>query len=132
MSLRILLVEDHPDGAESCALWLGMLGHRVHVAGSCAAAVAVAGSFAPDVAILDIGLPDGDGYQLADKLVAGLARRPLMVALTGYGNGEERARAAGFDHYLLKPAEPAVLAAVLARHAPGGSDGQEGDGRSGK
>jgi CheY-like chemotaxis protein len=114
MSLRILLVEDHPDGAESCALWLGMLGHRVHVAGSCAAAVAVVESFGPDVAILDIGLPDGDGYELAGRLVATLARRPLLVALTGYGNTEERAREAGFDHHFLKPVEPAVLADMLA------------------
>lgn len=115
--LAVLLVDDHRDGGDSCAQLLRLLGYEVRLARTGAAALNLVGSFAPDVAILDIGLPDGNGYELAGRLVAALARRPLLVALTGYGNGEERARGAGFDHYLLKPAEPAVLAALLATHA---------------
>ncbi len=113
LPMSILLVDDHRDGGDSCAELLRLLGYEVRLARSGADALTVAGTFAPDVAILDIGLPDMDGYHLAEKLVAVLARRPLLVALTGYGNGEERARAAGFDHYLLKPVEPERLARVL-------------------
>ncbi|MBN9523627.1 hypothetical protein J0H58_34800 [bacterium] len=69
------------------------------------------------MAILDIGLPDDDGYQLARKLVAALARRPPLIAPTRYGNAEEKARVAGFDHYLLKTVEPAFLADLLNRQA---------------
>jgi len=111
--LAVLLVDDHPDGGDSLAELLRLLGYEVRLARSGAEAMAVVGSFVPDVAILDLGLPDGDGYQLAARLVAALARRPRLIALTGYGNVEEKVRTAGFDHYLLKPVEPAVLAHLL-------------------
>lgn len=115
--LRILVVDDHPDGGESCAELLRLLGHDARVARTGADAIRTVVGFAPDVALLDLGLTDGDGFGLAEKLVAAPARRPALVAVTGYGNLEARARAAGFDHYLLKPVEPAVLADILNRLA---------------
>jgi CheY-like chemotaxis protein len=115
--LSVLVVDDNHDAAESCALLLGMLGHEVRVAANCREALAAVETFAPAAVVLDIGLPDGDGYQLAEQLVALLPRRPLLVALTGFGNTEERARAAGFDHHFLKPVDPLVLAALLANCA---------------
>ena len=117
--LSVLLVDDHRDGGDSCAELLRLFGYEVWLARSGSAALGAVGSFAPDVAILDIGLPDMDGYQLAERLVAALARRPVMVALTGFGHTEQRAREAGFDHHFLKPADPAVLAALLATCAAG-------------
>jgi len=111
--LSILLVDDHRDGGDSTAELLRLLGYEVRLARTGAEALDLVGSFAPDVAILDIGLPDGDGYELAGKLVAALVRRPLLIALTGFGNFDDRSRAAGFDHHLLKPADPPVLAALL-------------------
>jgi CheY-like chemotaxis protein len=115
--LSILLVDDHRDGGDSCAELLRLLGYVVRVARNCAEALAVVGSFAPDVAVLDIGLPDGDGYQLAERLVAALTRRPLLVALTGFNHFEGRSEKAGFDHHFLKPVDPTVLSDLLARHA---------------
>jgi CheY-like chemotaxis protein len=117
--LSILLVDDHPDGGDSSAELLRLLGYEVRLARTGAEALELVGAFTPDVAILDIGLPDIDGYQLAGRLVAALARRPLLVALTGYSHFEERSRAAGFDHHFLKPADPAVLAAMLTGYAWG-------------
>ena len=118
-ALRVLVVDDHPDCGDSTAELLRVLGYEARVARSCADAVAAVGSFAPDVAILDLGLPDGDGFRLARQLVAALARRPLLVALTGYTHFEGRSREAGFDHHLLKPADPAVLAGLLAGQVRG-------------
>lgn len=117
--LRVLLVDDHRDGGDSLRELLCLLGYEVRLARSGVEALAVVRSFAPDVAVLDIGLPDGDGFRLAGKLLAVLDRRPLLVALTGHGNREGEARAAGFDYYLLKPVAPTVLTDLLARHADG-------------
>lgn len=119
--LNVLLVDDHPDGGDSMAELLRLLGYEVRLARTGADAVALAESFAPDAAVLDLGLPDIDGFELARRLVAALARRPLLVALTGFSHTELAAREAGFDHHFLKPVDPAALAAVLAgltREAP--------------
>lgn len=100
--------------AESCAILLGLLGHDVRVAATCAEAVRVAVGFAPDLVLLDIGLPDDDGYELTDQLVPALSRRPLIVALTGYPHFEERSERAGLDGHLVKPVAQDALAAVLS------------------
>ncbi len=71
--LRILVVEDNPDGAESLRLLLGLYGHRAEVAGDGAAALAAARQFSPDVVLLDIGLPGMDGYEVARRLRDDLA-----------------------------------------------------------
>jgi CheY-like chemotaxis protein len=111
--LSVLLVDDHRDGGDSSAELLRLLGYEVRLARSGAEALALVGSFTPDVAVLDIGLPDGNGFELAGRLVAALPRRPVLVAVTGHGNLGERARAAGFDYYFLKPVEPEHLIRVL-------------------
>ncbi|MBI3948650.1 MAG: response regulator [Armatimonadetes bacterium] len=85
------------------------------------AALKMAGGYRPDVALIDMGLPGMDGYEVATHLrrVTGLGNLSL-VAVTGYGQDEdrERARAAGFAHHLLKPVDLEALRRVLERDAP--------------
>ena len=116
---RILLVEDHPDGAETLATILGFADHEVRVARTPAEALATVSDFPPDGVVLDIGLPGMDGYQLARKLVARLPHRPLLVAVTGYPHRADQSRAEGFDHHFEKPIEPARLLAALAECSRG-------------
>ncbi|MEW7847872.1 ATP-binding protein [Massilia aurea] len=117
---RILLVDDNEDAAAAGALLLRLLGHDVQVAHNAASARASALSVRPDVAILDIGLPDMDGYALAAALRADLQDPILhLVALTGYGQEADvaRALAAGFDVHLTKPATLEALQDALAQRA---------------
>ena len=112
---RILVVDDIPDAAESLALLLRVEGHEVRTAHDGPNALEVVGAFRPEVALLDIGLPRMDGYELARRLrgVPGL-EATLLVALTGYGQEEDRRKSmeAGFDGHLVKPADPAALRAL--------------------
>jgi signal transduction histidine kinase/ActR/RegA family two-component response regulator len=104
---RVLLVDDNEDAAAGTAQILRQLGHTVHVAYSAAQALAAARAEVPEVAILDIGLPDMDGYALAAAMRAETGSTALrLVALTGYGQQAdvERAVQAGFDLHLTKPA----------------------------
>jgi two-component system CheB/CheR fusion protein len=114
---RVLVVEDNPDAAEGVRMLLEILGHQVQIAFDGAAAVELAREQAPDVMLVDIGLPGVDGYEVARRVRAepSLARVAL-VALTGYGLDEDRAqaRAAGFDHHLTKPVEPDALTRLVA------------------
>jgi CheY-like chemotaxis protein len=115
-SLRILLVEDHPDVAASTALLLEYFGHDVSVAPDGRAALELARLSPPDVALLDIGLPIMDGCEVARQLV-GLCRenKPALIAVSGYG-GEEQARRcadAGIELLLLKPVDPEELRLML-------------------
>ncbi|HEX2223414.1 MAG TPA: ATP-binding protein [Thermoanaerobaculia bacterium] len=104
--LKILVVDDNRDSAESLALLMGMTGHEVRTAYDGQFALVEARAFEPDVVVLDIGLPGMDGYQVAHHLrqEPGGERR-MLLALTGYGQEEDRRRslAAGFDHHLVKP-----------------------------
>jgi CheY-like chemotaxis protein len=115
--LSILIVEDHEDGAESLATLLGLHGHKTCIATSCATALAAVAECTPDVVILDIGLPDSDGYVVAKKLCEVSKRRPLLVAVTGHVRLEERSRAEGIDFHFVKPVDPCVLANLLRSHA---------------
>jgi PAS domain S-box-containing protein len=116
VALRILLVEDNPDTAESFALLLRLGGHEVRVASDGLRALDEVEGFSPDVAFLDVGLPGIDGYELAARLRAHRAcADATLVALTGYGREEDKRRAtdAGFDHHLTKPVDfDAVLALI--------------------
>ena len=114
---RILVVDDNRDAADTLALVLEAFGYVVAKTYDSHAALATIATFAPDAAILDIGLPGMDGYALAAKIVAGGAPRPRLVALTGYGTQQdrERARESGFDDHLVKPVDPDRLVAVLDR-----------------
>jgi CheY-like chemotaxis protein len=94
-------------------------GHEVETAHSAHAALDGAERMQPDVVLLDIGLPEMDGYQVARRLRATLQRRDLrLVALTGHGQTEDRARSreAGFDDHLVKPADFERLNRILATH----------------
>jgi two-component system CheB/CheR fusion protein len=121
--LRVLVVDDHPDCAETLAQLLTLHGHDTRSAHTCAearAAVSGDAGFAPDVVILDVRLPDGDGFALAVDFYRLLPHRPALIAHTGRQDQEENCRAAGFDHYLLKPADPTALAALVASCAKSG------------
>ncbi|MDB4977527.1 MAG: Chemotaxis protein methyltransferase CheR [Myxococcaceae bacterium] len=115
--LRVLVVEDDEDSALLLAETLGDHGYAVEVAHDGASAIVKADEFKPQVAVLDVGLPDMDGYQLATKLRAltGLPPELRLIALTGYGGDEERRRSreAGFDVHLVKPVLPDALAKAI-------------------
>jgi CheY-like chemotaxis protein len=115
--LSVLVVDDDRDGAETLADILRLAGHEVRVALTPTTAAIEAQSFTPDALLLDIGIPGMDGYRLGRRLCDVLRRKPLMVAVTGYGGLEDRSRREGFDHHFLKPADPAAIEAVLAGHA---------------
>jgi two-component system CheB/CheR fusion protein len=117
MPLSVLIVEDHPDGAESLAKVLGLYGYEARVARNGDKAVKAVDDFPADVVILDIGLPGMNGFAVAKKLCEVSKRRPLLVAVTGYGNMEARARSEGFDHHFIKPVDPCVLSDLLKSHA---------------
>lgn len=114
---RILLVDDSPDALESTRRYLEQQGHEVVATADPHQALVLAAALQPQVAILDIGLPEMDGFQLAAALRAQLANAPpRLVALTGYGQLRdfELTRAAGFDLHLVKPVTPSELDAALA------------------
>jgi CheY-like chemotaxis protein len=100
-------------------------GHDVRVAFHPREALKLFHEFEPDTALLDIGLPEMDGYVLARKLCEVLRRRPLLVAITGYGNLDRRSQAEGFDYHFLKPVDPCDLdlavRAAVNHHHPAGS-----------
>jgi PAS domain S-box-containing protein len=116
--LDILVVDDNVDAAFMLKMLLEQWGHRVRVEHEALHALDSASRQAPDVALLDIGLPGMDGNTLAQRLrgVAGSAGA-VLVAVTGYGQEHDRQRAlaAGFDHHLVKPINTADLAAILER-----------------
>lgn len=112
--MRILIIDDHCDSAESLAALLRLDGHEVSTLLEGTQALQMAETFRPDVVILDVGLPGIDGFEVARRLrTAGCTAR--LVAFTGYGEPEHRARAkeAGFDDHLLKPVDPMSLAYLL-------------------
>ncbi len=116
-ALRILLVEDNPDGRETLAMMLGLKGHDVHEADTGPKGFERAMALHPDVAIVDIGLPGYDGYEVARRVRAEPRAAGIrLVALTGYGQEEDRRNAlkAGFDHFLVKPADLDALEEILA------------------
>ena len=115
--LRILVVDDSPDAADSLGLLLSVLGHQVRVVYDGPTALQAASSFQPQLVFLDIGLPGMDGYEVAQRLrrQSGL-RDVCLIAATGFGQEAERRRCLeeGFDHFLLKPFDPTELEALLA------------------
>lgn len=111
---RVLIVDDNRDAADSLAMLLETLGQEVRTVYNAESALAAVEDWYPEIAFLDIGLPDMDGYTLAAKLRERLAAEAVvLVALSGYQEDTERARQAGFDRHLLKPAELDGIEAVL-------------------
>jgi DNA-binding response OmpR family regulator len=114
--LSVLVVEDNPDTAESLARFLRLgCGYEVSIASDGLNGVRMALEIHPDVVICDLGLPKRNGLLVAEELVERLPRRPLMIAVTGYGNqvSREHATDAGFDHFLVKPADPFEIEALI-------------------
>ncbi len=131
--LRILLVDDNHDATDSLVLLLEHSGYEVRHAYDARSALEIAQAFAPEAVLLDIGLPDMDGYALAQEL----RRRqkdaqPVLIVVSGYGQEEDRARsaAAGIDDHLVKPVQIEVLQRILGtapRHVPTPGSHRESD-----
>jgi PAS domain S-box-containing protein len=114
--LNVLLVEDNRDARETLRAWLEEIGHHVTSASDGFEGLQAAREIKPDVALIDIGLPGIDGYQVARNMrESEECRDTFLVAITGYGRPEDsaRAREAGFDVHLVKPVQPERLARVI-------------------
>jgi CheY-like chemotaxis protein len=119
-SLRILVVDDLVDAADSLALLLRMLGHQVKTAHDGPAALEAAEQFQPEAVVLDIALPKLDGYQVAMRLRQDpQLQKVCLIALSGYGEQSdvERGAQAGFDYHWLKPVDLDKLESVIAELA---------------
>ena len=119
---HVLVIEDNADAREMLRIALELDGHRVETAADGVAGVETALRSTPDLVLVDIGLPGLDGYAVARRLRAALGARVTLVALTGYGQTEDRRRTseAGFDAHLVKPVDPDVLSRALATGFPAG------------
>jgi signal transduction histidine kinase/ActR/RegA family two-component response regulator len=113
--LDLLVVEDNADARETLVRYLELLGNSVRACANGAEALAAAATRVPDAAILDVGLPDFDGYTLAARLRQRHGGRMVLAALTGYGQAGDRLKAeqAGFDTHFTKPVEPGRMLDVL-------------------
>jgi PAS domain S-box-containing protein len=114
---RVLVADDNRDAADSLATMLRLAGHEVHAAHDGQEAVEAAAWFRPEVALLDIGMPRLNGYEAARRIrELPWGKGVVLVAVTGWGQEEDRRRAreAGFDHHLTKPADPAAIERLLA------------------
>ncbi len=116
-SLRVLVVDDNVDAAELLAEAVRHMGHDTAVAFDGAEAIQVAAGFLPQIALLDIGLPSMDGYELATRLAQAGAPPPKMVAISGYGLEADRQRSkdVGFSEHVIKPIHLETLREILAR-----------------
>jgi PAS domain S-box-containing protein len=123
---RVLVADDNQDAADSLGMILELAGHEVRVAHGGRKALEIAAGFHPDVVLLDIGMPDLNGYEAARALRAAPGGADLeLIALTGWGHPDDKRRAAeaGFDRHLTKPVDPAVLEALLLTPEFGGRPG---------
>jgi DNA-binding response OmpR family regulator len=122
--LRFLLVDDNADAVQTLQQFLSAAGHEVQVAFRAADGLALALASAPQVCLLDIGLPDYDGNELARRLRAHpQTQGAVLIAVSGYGRREDKENAdmAGFDHYFVKPLDTAKLMLLLSElHDSGG------------
>jgi CheY-like chemotaxis protein len=119
--VRILLVEDYEDAAQSMAMLLKLHDYQVDIVRDGAQAIAAALLQRPDAILLDIGLPGVNGYQVASTLrQEASCKDTLIIAVSGYGQAEDqrRSREAGIDHHLLKPIDSEVLLELLPRPEP--------------
>ena len=113
---RVLIADDNRDGAETLSVLLKHWGHEVHVAYSGKQALELSKRVRPQIAVLDIGMPDMSGYEVAERIRAeAWGNEVTLIALTGWGQEEDkrRARVAGFDHHLTKPVDPIDLHALI-------------------
>jgi len=121
--LRILVVDDNPDAADSLAAMVRLWGHDACCAYDGASALGLAPGYGPDVVLLDIGLPGFDGYELARRLrPLGAMRALRIIAVTGYVPDRAREHDATVDGHMIKPIDPMTLEVVLASITPRGLD----------
>ena len=115
-AMRVLVADDNRDAADSLQRILSLYGHDVEVAYDGAAALAKAEEFRPRAAVLDIGMPGANGFEVARTLRRRHGASTTLIALTGWGQEADRRRAmeAGFDYHLTKPVDPGVLNDLLA------------------
>ena len=113
---KVLVADDNADAVEMMRLMLTLHGHEVSVASDGVTAVALAKSIEPQIAFLDIGMPRMDGYEAARRIRDALRSRIVLVALTGWGQDEDKRLSweAGFDHHLTKPPDPDVLDRLIS------------------
>jgi CheY-like chemotaxis protein len=118
-TLNVLIIEDNHDGADTLAVVLRQYGHQVRVAYTGPAGVRAALDDPPDAILCDINLPGQSGLSVARRLADGLPEKPLLIAMTAAPRDElaDRALRSGFDHYFVKPVDPAELGGLLAEHA---------------
>lgn len=117
MPRRILVVDDNRDSADSLARLLELMGHQTAIAYDGPSAVETAEEYRPDAALLDVGLPGIDGYEVCRRIRAQEWGKDIMlIAATGWGQPEDRRRSreAGFDHHLVKPIDLDDLGKLLA------------------
>jgi CheY-like chemotaxis protein len=118
MALRILVIDDDSDAAETQAIVLRLFGHVVSAAVNGESALLQVEAEWPDVVLLDLGIPDMDGYAIAKRIREREVgrKKPVIIAVTGFGSDSVRLRclSEGFDHYQLKPVEPFLLRTLLA------------------
>ena len=114
---RVLVVDDQPDAVDAVCTLLRLLGHEARGLRSGAGVIEAVDAFQPTLVLLDIGLPDVSGYELATALHAREHRPFYLVAITGWGSPADRARAleAGFDEHVVKPIDAKIVRAVLER-----------------
>ena len=124
-TLRVFIVENHPDTLKYLRMYLELVGHSVLSAGTMTDALAALPAADCDVLISDIGLTDGDGWDLLHRVRDRLSRPVYAIAMSGFGLNADliRSREAGYHHHLLKPFKPAELDAALVEaarwaHAP--------------
>jgi DNA-binding response OmpR family regulator len=112
---RILVIDDDRDTAETTALFMKAFGHDVHIAIDGDQALEIARRHPPEYVLLDLALPGMDGYQVASGLRQLLADTVVIIAISGYGQEEDRRRGreTGIDHHLLKPADLRALLSLL-------------------
>jgi CheY-like chemotaxis protein len=113
---RILVADDNRDAAETMGMLLKLSGHEVYLAHSGREALELAEREQPDIAVLDIGMPDLNGYEVAEKIRRqAWGGRMKLIAVTGWGEAEDKRRAigAGFNFHLTKPVDPAELEALF-------------------
>ena len=119
---RVLIADDNRDAAATLVLMLERLGYETRSAHDGLQAVELAGTFRPDVALLDLGMPRASGLEVARRIrLQPWGQQTVLVALTGWGQVEDRQRtsAVGFDHHLVKPVSPRDLASLLASFGSG-------------
>ena len=114
---HVLVIEDNHDNRATLRELLEFAGHKVSLASTGTEGVERALELRPDVALVDIGLPELDGYQVAQRVRSALGDSIMLIALTGYGQPEDvrRAKAAGFDAHLPKPLDIDALQALVVR-----------------